>query len=383
MSTRTRTAVPGRRRATLPAGRRAAPRGRRALGAAAAGLVAVPVGVGLGVPYLTMTGVSAGTVAGLLVLVAGTASLALAVHDWFRVLSRPGAVAATLGLGLTLAVTLFTLGQAVMAVQVPRAGLGADTPADRALAYRDVRFGTTDGVELSGWYVPSRNGAAVALLHGAHSTRSAVLGQAAVLARHGFGVLLFDARGHGRSSGRAMEFGWYGDEDAAAAVSFLASRPDVTGGRIALLGLSMGGEEAIGAAAADDRVRAVVAEGATNRVAADEAWLSAQYGWRGDVQRGLEEAMYGITDLLTPADPPMSLRSAVAATRPRPVLLIAAGERPDEARADRYIAGGSPSTVTVWDVPGARHTGALQRDPSGWERRVTAFLTASLSVEPT
>jgi uncharacterized protein len=45
-----------------------------------------------------------------------------------------------------------------------------------------------------------------------------------VLARHGYGVLLFDARGHGRSEGRAMDFGWFGDLDVSAAVSFLVAR---------------------------------------------------------------------------------------------------------------------------------------------------------------
>ena len=50
-----------------------------------------------------------------------------------------------------------------------------------------------------------------------HRRRSAVLDQAAVLARHGYGVLLYDARGMGRSGGRAMNFGWYGDRDLAAA----------------------------------------------------------------------------------------------------------------------------------------------------------------------
>ena len=51
-------------------------------------------------------------------------------------------------------------------------GLGGRTPADLELAYRDVTFPSSDGVDLAGWYVPARNGAAVALLHGAASTRS-------------------------------------------------------------------------------------------------------------------------------------------------------------------------------------------------------------------
>jgi len=69
-----------------------------------------------------------------------------------------------------------------------------------------------------------------------------------------------------------MDFGWYGEADVSAGVSYLAGRSDVDEGRIAVVGLSMGGEEAIGAAAAR-RIRAVVAEGATNRAFADrDSW---------------------------------------------------------------------------------------------------------------
>ena len=163
---------------------------------------------------------------------------------------------------------------------------------------------TADDVRLAAWYVPSTNRAAVVLLHGAGSTRSNVLDHAETLARHGFGVLMIDARGHGESGGRAMDFGWLGDADIAAATAFLAARPDVDDERIGAVGLSMGGEEAIGAAATDRRLRAVVAEGATARVAADEAWLSDRYGVRGLVQEQLERAQDLVTDLLTSASAP-------------------------------------------------------------------------------
>src|SRR5690606_17900629 len=101
------------------------------------------------------------------------------------------------------------------------------------------------------WYVEPANGAVVVLAHGAGSTRSNVLDHAVVLVDHGYGILAVDARGHGDSAGRAMDFGWWGDEDLGAAVDWLAERPEVD--HTAVLGLSMGGEEAIGALAADDR----------------------------------------------------------------------------------------------------------------------------------
>jgi hypothetical protein len=98
---------------------------------------------------------------------------------------------------------------------------------------------------------------------------------------------------------------------------------------------------------------------------------------RGLAQEQVERLQYGLTDLLTEADPPAPLRSSVAASN-APVLLIAAGEVPDETRAALHIAGGAPGRVAVWTVPGASHTAGLDTDPAGWERRVTAFLDVNL-----
>ena len=143
---------------------------------------------------------------------------------------------------------VFAVSPAVVATNVPRPRLGA-TPDAFGLEYANVSLRTPDDVTLAGWYVPSANRAAVLLLHGAGSTRSDVLPQAAVLARHGFGLLMIDARGHGDSGGRAMDFGWHGDSDIAGAVTYLSSRPDVASDRLAVVGLSMGGEEAVAPAA--------------------------------------------------------------------------------------------------------------------------------------
>ncbi|WP_112237764.1 alpha/beta hydrolase [Kribbella monticola] len=350
---------------------------QRASAAFAVGLVAMPVGVGIGVPHLVKTGVRFTTFVGLLVLLGGLVSIcgggALLVRrtpGWQWALVVPALLATAL-------VALSSLGQAVAATNVPRTDLGDLTPADYGLPFSEVGFTTADGVPLAGWYLPSANRAAVVLRHGAGSTRSDVLAHAVVLAGHGYGVLLVDARGHGRSGGRAMDFGWYGDQDITAAVSYLQSRKDADDERIGAVGLSMGGEEAIGAAAADDRIRAVVAEGATSRVAGDKAWLSDHFGWRGRLQEGLERLTYGATDLLTAARPPVELRAAVASSR-SPVLLIAGGKARDEAEAAAYIQAGSPATVRVWIAPRAAHSAALADNPADWTQHVTEFLAGAL-----
>jgi dienelactone hydrolase len=271
----------------------------------------------------------------------------------------------------------FVIGPAVAATNVPRPAIGA-TPSDLGLMYEDLSLRTSDGVSLAAWYLPSSTPAAVVLLHGAGSTRSDVLDEAAVLAGAGFGVLMVDARGHGESGGRAMDFGWHGDADIAAATTYLATRPELDRDRIGVVGLSMGGEEALGASGSNDLIRAVVAEGATARSAADEAWLSDEYGVRGLLQEALERVQDSVTSLLTSASTPTSMRTAVVAAHSTRYLLITAGNVTDERHAAEYIAAGAPERVQTWTVEGADHTAGLQTAPDEWSARVTNFLTEEL-----
>ena len=347
------------------------------VGSGLLGLLSAGIGGGIGLPYAAKVGLSVTTVvacavmaAGVALVVAATIVLARGVHAWARL----GVVVAAVAVSYAV---LSSVGIAVAATHAPHVSLGDATPADYGRDYREVTFPATDGVQLSGWYLPSTRGDGVVLLHGAGSTRSAVLDHAALLARAGYGVLLFDARGHGESDGRAMDFGWYGDRDVDGAVRYLARQPDVAGGRILAVGMSMGGEEALGAAATNPRICGVVAEGVTGRTAADRAWLSGAYGIRGFAQEGLDRLTYGLVDVLTPASPPTSLRAAVAEIAPRRVLLIAARRVMGEPHAADHIDGGSPRTVEVWVVPGAGHTGALEARQSEWTARVTRFLDSA------
>ena len=268
------------------------------------------------------------------------------------------------------------LTMAVYATNLPPGPLGPATPAQYGLTYHDVAFRTADGVRLSAWYIPPRNGAALVVLPGSGSTRTAVLGQAAVLARHGYGALLVDTRGHGLSGGHAMDFGWWGDRDLAAAVSFLDRQPGVHAGKIAVLGESMGGEQALAAAGADPRIRAVVAEGATGQQLADHGWLP--HGIDGVPQRrhGMGSVHRSRTDQRRPA--PDEHPRCRPRRGPRPVLIIAGGAVADEPIAARWFQAASPATVQVWVVPHAGHTQGLATAPGAWEAHVISFLNATL-----
>lgn len=351
---------------------RAGPKGR-GVNALLLGVVGFAAGGGIGVMHLVKSDLDFAAFVGLVILgcgltlfILGAVRMWRATHRWWRLGAIPLAF-------VVVQFAILPLTVAVTGTNLPDTSLGSRTPADRGLAFESVTLTTSDHVRLSAWYVTSRNGAGVVLLHGSGSTRTSVLNQAVVLARHGYGVLMPDARGHGGSGGVGMDFGWWGDRDIAAAVTWLAARPDVVGGRIAALGMSMGGEEAIGAAAGDPRIRAVITEGALWRGSMDTAWLPTDPV--GYVDRATLAIQTAATSLLTSAPEPTSLHRAVARIAPRPVLLIAGQP---ELRGDRYLRDASPATVELWELPDTPHVSGLSRHPAEWEARVIGFLDRAL-----
>jgi uncharacterized protein len=341
------------------------------------GTIGLIVGIGIGVWFLVAGDIGFQAITGLcglamsfVLLFAGTGSLLRKMRFIWR-------IPVTLAITLVIAVISWTIVPALMATHVPSTRPGPP-PVETGFSARAVEFQSPDSVKLHAWYVPSKNGAAVVLRHGSGSTASDVFPQAAILVRHGYGVMITDARGHGLSEGKAMDFGWYGNEDIRGAVTFLTAQDNVDARRIAVVGLSMGGEEAIGAAATDNRIAAVITEGALARTDADKTWLADEFGWRGKVQVALEWVQYALADLLTEAEKPISLVNAAAAMSPRKVLLICAGNVPDEALAAEYIRTASPENVTIWVVSGASHTGGLATAPDEWESRVSTFLFSTI-----
>jgi uncharacterized protein len=345
-----------------------------AVGLGAAG---VATGAGVGVRWLILDGMGLISIAGLIALVGGLIVLVSA----FRRLSegRPAwaKILAVLPAALVLVIVVWALAAAIAATNVPPTAL-IESPSDFGMRAEEVGFLTPDGVDIAAWFVPSTEGKTVILRHGAGSTASSALPHAAVLAASGYGVLVTNARGHGPSAGDAMDFGWFGDLDITAALDYLSTRPDVDMQRVALVGLSMGGEEALGAFGADDRIAAVIAEGATARTATDKQWLADVYGVRGWLQIQIERLQYGLTTLLSRAPNPRPLAESVRSASPRPVLLIAGGDMPDEINAAEFIAREAGAHVSVWVIPGAGHTEGLSTAPESWKRTVVSFLDTAM-----
>ena len=210
---------------------------------------------------------------------------------------------------------------------------------------------TSDGLMLRGWYVPSKNHAAVIAAPGRAGSQK----PARVLIRHGYGVLLFDRRGEGESDGDPNAFGWDADKDMNAAVAYLQQRPDVDRNRIGGIGLSVGGETLLQTAAESDGLKAVVADGAGSRsLREDLARRQRQMGRDPNLARDHRRNDALLQPRRTPE--PEAPRRSIA---PRPVLFIYGEHDQDNVRdlnPGYYANAGEPKAI--WEVPGASHTAA-------------------------
>ena len=285
----------------------------------------------------------------------------------FRWLRRAGIALATI---VVLYWTVVPIGIAILGTHRPRADV---LPADLGRSYEEVTLQTSDGLELAAWYVPSRNGAAVI----SYPTRQGKLAQARMLVRHGYGVLLLDARGYDGSEGDPNLFGWDDAKDIDAAVAWLQSRPDVNDGRIGGIGFSVGGEAMIDAAASNTGLRAVVSEGAGVRSIREDL-IRGPRGWfalpEAAVQTGALAVMSG-----TP--PPPALDDLAARIAPRPLFLIYAGQGVggEELNPEYFEAASQPKTL--WKIDEAVHVGGLDARPREYEERVVGFFDRALLMQ--
>jgi hypothetical protein len=340
------------------------------------GLSGVIAGAGIGIHHAMNQPLSVRTVAGVVTLAGGvlltalgTIALVRATRGWFKLLAIP------VGLGaLILVVAPLTL--AVFVTNAPPFDAVSATPADYGLAYEDAAITTSDGVRLTGYYVPTTNGASIIVLGGVSGFSERELEYAELLARHGYGALLLNVRGQGDSEGDAVLWGWWGEVDVAAGVDYLTNRPDVDPRRIGALGMSVGGEQAIAAAGVDHRLRAVVSEGAFARGARDEGDPAEGVG--GLLTRYVDWFTRTAAGLMTSADHPTPLRESIAAFDNQRALIISAGTRPWEIAAARVFEEAAPDAVDVWIAPDASHVAAYRTHPDEWERRVIEFLDSAL-----
>ena len=337
------------------------------------GLFMVVMGAGEAGYYTREDGPSGDDYTGLLAIPAGLLLVGIGLVTLWRSRKGGGLIrryARRAGLTLAFLVGLFLLlyplGESYVITHAARAYV--PTPQLGA-AYEEVSFTTSDGLRLQGWYVPSRNGAAVISFPGRKGPQK----PARLLAEHGYGVLLFDRRGEGESEGDPNALGWRGTRDVKAALAYLKSRPDVDPNRIGAVGLSVGGEVLLQAAAETDELRAVVSEGAGMRSVREAVHLPGADKIVAIPVFGLVTATGAVFASDLPPRDLLDLSGEIT----EPVLVIHAtpGQGGETLSSKYYEAARGPKEY--WAAPGG-HTGAIDAAPREYERRVVGFFDRTI-----
>jgi Dipeptidyl aminopeptidases/acylaminoacyl-peptidases len=212
------------------------------------------------------------------------------------------------------------------------------------IEFQDIELVTEDGVKLSAWYTPTKNGAAILVAHGYGDKRPEDF--YALFASHGYGVIAWDFRSHGNSEGDFSSLGYYEILDAKAALDFALTQPGIE--HIGAWGGSMGAVTMIRAAAQYPQIEALIADSPFVTLE-EEMDLRIPFPIMRSLIRSFASWETGANpDLVRPVDD-------IALISPRPVFVIQGmgdGMVPLGSAERLYEAAGEPRQLWVEnDVP--------------------------------
>jgi dipeptidyl aminopeptidase/acylaminoacyl peptidase len=268
----------------------------------------------------------------------------------------------------------------------------ADENAARNIAVRDIATMSEasivagDGAILRGWLftAASGDGDAAILLHGQGDNRAGMLGNADMLLRRGYSVLLPDARAQGDSDGGIAAYGLKESDDLRRWFEWLERNlaPHCIDG----LGDSMGAAILLQAVAIEPGFCAVVAESsfASFRDAGyDRLGQAFHTGpWLGrTVLLPAVTAGFVYADIRYGVDfERASPEVAVAGTRVPVLLIHGLADDNLQSRHSERIKAGNPA-VMLWEPPNAGHCGAANAEPVEYQRRVVGWFEAHRTRE--
>jgi uncharacterized protein len=242
----------------------------------------------------------------------------------------------------------------------------------------DVAINAQDHVSLRAWFVKPQhgNGEAVILLHGLGDNRMGTEGYAQILLARGYSVLMPDARAHGESGGDLATYGLIERNDIRQWFEWVSAQ---NGSRCIFgLGESMGAAQLLQSLSVEPNFCAVVAESSFStfrEIAYDRMGQRFNSGpWVGrTVLRPVVEIALLIARVRYHVDLTQASPEETIAHSQVPVFLIhGAADSNIPLRHSVRIQSRNPS-VSLWEVPGADHCGAISAAPDEFEKRVTSW----------
>ncbi|WP_462405394.1 alpha/beta hydrolase [Gracilibacillus sp. Marseille-QA3620] len=247
----------------------------------------------------------------------------------------------------------------------------------KAVSFEEVEITSYDNLTLAGYYLPAEKetNQTVIIAHGYSGRATGMFAYAKYYHEVlGYNVLMPDARGHGKSEGDYIGFGWHERKDYAQWIDYVIER-NGDKSEIALHGVSMGSATVMMTSGEElpEQVKAVIADcGYTSALDI----LSYQMG-----------EMYGLpsfpliqsTSMLTKLRAGYSFEEASALEQIKktslPIFFIHGEDDtfvPVEMVYELYEAANGEKELYI--VPGAEHGNAYDANPETYEKKVTEFL---------
>ena len=231
------------------------------------------------------------------------------------------------------------------------------------IQYQSVDLLTEDGVRLSAWYTPAKNGAVILLAHPYKDHRPEWVYE--MLVRKGYGVLAWDARAHGTSGGDTSTMGYLEVLDVKAALNYVLALPGVE--HIGGWGGSMGGATMIRATSQFPQIEALFVDSSFASLN-DEFGFLMPYPILVPLAKSLMKMETGVN--IDDVD----LTNDIAKISPRPVLLAqgtADTTAPPDSAQKLFNAAGKPRFL--WTEEGVPHLGLYFNNPRHYQRRLVDF----------
>lgn len=254
----------------------------------------------------------------------------------------------------------------------PLCGDPCPTPLDfGATTYAQARIAAADQETIAGWYIPPRppNDAVILLLHGAGGNRLSTTPHAEIFINAGYGVLMYDQRALGESTGRSLSAGRYDQRDLPYLIDWVSAQPGVNPNHIGAVGLSLGAHILISAAPAEPRLAALWLDGAQVQALAD---FPPPQNASEQFQLLMNGFLYIALDLYTGTRGD-SITALLPQIAPRPLVLVAGALDTFEAQANRGYQAVVGENGEVWIIDTAWHVGGLGAIPHEYTRRMLAF----------
>jgi uncharacterized protein len=300
---------------------------------------------------------------GYLALIIGFSAMFWGLNSWWNLLWV-----------MPLWLFCLTLWQDVQATHPRRVELiRRTTPATFDIQFEEVHFPARDGMKLFGYYLKGTRPEAIILAHGLGGGAVTLSHHGKALQKAGYNVLMYDARGHGKSDGDTID-GVHEISDVLGAVDYLRSRPEIATDRIGGLGVSLGAHTLLHAALETQSIRAIVLEGMGPNSLEDHGgrpttlrrWINYPINWLG----------YKIGDFISNSKPESN--SSALKRLKCPVLMISTGKKMEQYFM-RLLFATASEPKELWEIPAARHAGGFFENPQEYGERTVKFFETYLT----